>query len=111
LEGNLTSEAVDYDVQLLTKLRDFYSSCLDENNLDEIGSAPLIRFVNTVRKLYSGNSTKISSQLKLDGAEKDGLTAAVAFLHSRGARIIFFERSRTDILPYCRNRGAVRLRY
>lgn len=88
LEGSSTSDAVDYDAQLLTKLRDFYSSCLDEKNLDEIGSAPLVHLVNIVRELYNGSSTDISSQLKLDDPKKDSLTAAVAFLHSRGALII-----------------------
>jgi len=49
----------------------------------------LVHFVNIVRRLYNGSSTEISSQLKLDDPKRDGLTAAVAFLHSRGARILF----------------------
>jgi endothelin-converting enzyme len=84
LEANTTHEST-YDAALLTKLRDFHSSCLDEKKLDEVGSEPLLHFVNTVRKLYSGNSTDISSTAKSDTEKKrDGLTAAIAFLHSRG---------------------------
>lgn len=52
--------------------------------MDEIGQEPLLYFVNTVRKLYSGNSTDISSVTNLDEKKKHGLTAAIAFLHSRG---------------------------
>lgn len=88
LESNLTA-SVDSDAYLLAKLRDFYTSCLDEKRLDEIGSAPLLHFVNTVRKLYKGNSTDIFNKEKSDDEKKrNGLTAAVAFLHSRGMSLM-----------------------
>ena len=83
LESNYSMSSVDD--KILTKLRDFYSSCLDENRLDEIGTTPLLHLVNTVRKLYSGNDTDISSQsISKEEKKVQGLTAAVAFLHSRG---------------------------
>lgn len=75
-----------YDDQLLLKLRDFYSSCLNEDKLNEIGSEPLIHFVQTLRKLYSGNDTKVSFASEQD-KKIHGLTAATAFLHSRGTLI------------------------
>jgi endothelin-converting enzyme len=84
LEANMT-EGNDFDAALLTKLRNFYDSCLDEKRLDEVGSQPLLHLVNTMRKLYSGNSTDISGMAKSDDEKKSqGLTAAIAFLHSRG---------------------------
>lgn len=88
LESNSTKGSADADTELLTKLRDFYTSCLDEKRLDEIGSAPLLHFVSTVRKLYRGNSTVISGKGKSDEKKRNGLTAAVAFLHSRGLSIL-----------------------
>lgn len=85
LEANRTLESTDFDAVLLTKLRNFYTSCLNETRLDEVGSEPLVHLVSTVRKLYTGNSTGISSVAKPDDKKKrDGLTAALAFLHSRG---------------------------
>ena len=70
------------DDEILLKLRDLYASCLDERGLDEIGTEPLLHVAKTIRLLYKGNN--ISSS---DGGNNDkikGLTAAVAFLHSRG---------------------------
>jgi endothelin-converting enzyme len=84
-----TASSGTVDDQLLTKLRDFYSSCLDENRLDEIGTAPLLHLVQTVRKLYNENTTSIFSSDETDGDKVQGLTAAVAFLHSRGIPALF----------------------
>ncbi|KAJ3510592.1 hypothetical protein NLJ89_g4586 [Agrocybe chaxingu] len=50
LESNYSVGSVDD--QILTKLRDFYTSCLDERRLDDIGTTPLLHLVRTVRKLY-----------------------------------------------------------
>jgi endothelin-converting enzyme len=71
------------DDEILLKLRNFYASCLHERGLDEIGTEPLLHVAKTIRRLYKGNDTDISSS---DGnSDKvEGLTTAVAFLHSKG---------------------------
>jgi endothelin-converting enzyme len=79
-----TASISPVDEQILSKIRGFYSSCLDEDTLDKVGVTPLLRFVSTVRKLFNENSTDIASQASNPEAKTKGLTAALAFLHSRG---------------------------
>lgn len=90
-ESSTSSFTTSYDEQLLLKLRDFYSSCLNEDRLNAIGTEPLSHFVNTLRKLYTGNSTDITSNEEVpeDHKKIHGLTAALAFLHSRGVDALF----------------------
>jgi endothelin-converting enzyme len=83
-----TSSVSPTDDRILTKLRDFYGSCLNEDRLNDVGAAPLLHLVKTLKLLYSGNSTSITSNVQSDEDKIKGLTAAVAFLHSRG--ILFF---------------------
>ncbi|KAJ7632180.1 hypothetical protein FB45DRAFT_1057317 [Roridomyces roridus] len=80
-----SSFSTSYDEQLLKKLRDFYSSCMNEDGLDEIGAEPLIHFVNTIRKLFRGKGLEVTDK----EASLTGLTAALAFLHSRGIDSLF----------------------
>jgi len=75
------------DDEVLLKLRNFYASCLDEHRLDEIGTEPLLHMAKTVRRLYKGNDTDIS-RTQGNNDKVKGLTAAVAFLHSRGIFVI-----------------------
>lgn len=80
-----------YDEETLTKLRDLYSSCMDEDLLNERGDTPLRDIVRTIRDLYRSDNWK---KLKSDEAEKEenplyGLTAATSFLHSRGIGGLF----------------------
>jgi endothelin-converting enzyme len=75
------------DDEILLKLRNFYASCLDERKLDEIGTEPLLRVAKTIRRLYEGNDADISSSHGISDKVK-GLTAVVAFLHSKGAFFI-----------------------
>ena len=71
------------DDEILLKLRDFYSSCLDEHRLDVIGIEPLLHVAKTIRRLYKDYDTDISSFH--DNSDKvRGLAAAVAYLHSKG---------------------------
>ncbi|KAJ6608579.1 hypothetical protein B0H10DRAFT_2166528 [Mycena sp. CBHHK59/15] len=85
-----SSFSTSYDEQLLHKLRVFYSSCLNENRLDEIGTEPLIHFVNTLKNLFRGKGLEVASGPKRKDDEiLGGLTAAVAFLHSRGIDAFF----------------------
>ncbi|KAF7359341.1 Endothelin-converting enzyme 1 [Mycena sanguinolenta] len=72
---------------LLQKLRNFYSSCLNENRLDEIGTEPLIHFVKTLQRLFRGQGLEVKDE-KITLTVK-GLTAAMAFLHSRGVDALF----------------------
>lgn len=71
------------DQRLLVKLRNLYYSCMDESTLDQLGEGPLKDFVAQVKKLYRGESTGIADSSG-DDKEREGLTAALAFLHSRG---------------------------
>ena len=75
------------DQQLLTKLRNLYHSCMDEDTLDQLGEGPLKDFVGHVKKLYRGESTGVI-YANDDNERREGLTAALAFLHSRGLKII-----------------------
>lgn len=87
---SFASATRSYDEQILKKLRGLYSSCMDENKLDQLGEEPLFKFVQTLRDLFRGKSTEISVAEDKDEDEKKrkGLTAALAFLHSRGELFI-----------------------
>ncbi|EEB94648.1 hypothetical protein MPER_06503, partial [Moniliophthora perniciosa FA553] len=71
-----------YDKQILEKLRGLYKSCLNEEQLDDIGQEPLLDFLHTLKDLYRGEGTEVSSAK--EEKNKTGLTKALAFLHSRG---------------------------
>lgn len=99
-----------HDEEVLKKMRDMYSSCLNESLLDGIGGAPLEYFVKTIRKLFRGEGTEIGRRGKKRKSE--ALTAALAFLHSHGMMyllsitrphlVLFFPRYRFTI--FFRNR-------
>jgi endothelin-converting enzyme len=81
----------DYDAEILKKLRDHYASCLNEGYLNEVGDKPLVHVAKVIKQLYREEDTDITlSVLKNEQADWDldmkfdGLTAAVAYLHSRG---------------------------
>ncbi|EIN07764.1 Metalloprotease [Punctularia strigosozonata HHB-11173 SS5] len=82
-----------YDTLLLKKLRWLYGSCMDEDYLDEVGAAPLLKVTDTVRKLFNGSTTIVDAASAEEGGlgkEKNlNLTAAIAFLHSKGIPVIF----------------------
>ncbi|KAJ7184253.1 Metalloprotease [Mycena filopes] len=84
------------DELLLQKLRGFYSSCLNENRLDEIGAEPLIHFVRTVQKLFRQDTLEVTTGMMGEGKTK-GLTAAMAFLHSRGVDALFSFQVEGDV--------------
>nr|GAT59620.1 endothelin-converting enzyme 1 [Mycena chlorophos] len=85
--SSTSSFTTDADEQLLQKLRGFYNSCLNEDRLDEIGTEPLLRFVKTLEKLYEGESLEVTAAD--EKKSNKGLTAALAFLHSRGVPAFF----------------------
>ncbi|KAF9567593.1 zincin [Agrocybe pediades] len=88
LESTSTS-STSVDDEILTKLRNYYASCMDEDTLDEIGEKPLSHLVKTVRDLFGGNKTDVTSADTVSLTHDKGLTAAVAFLHSRGVPALF----------------------
>ena len=96
--------AYDYDGEILKKLGDQYTSCLDERNLNEIGDKPMRHIVKTIRRLYREEDTDTTLALLKNeqadwemGRKFNGLTAAVAYLHSRRAFFDIF----SSIPPNC----------
>ncbi|KAF9458665.1 hypothetical protein BDZ94DRAFT_80625 [Collybia nuda] len=91
LESKEFPSSSNYDEIILRKLRDFYSSCLNENRLDEIGALPLREFIQTLKKIYWNEADNISGSSKnLDDDKKStDLTAALAYLHSQGIDALF----------------------
>ncbi len=75
-----------YDQETLQKLRNMYTSCLREEQLDGIGSTPLEHFVRKIRKLFREEDNDITATEK--GKKSKGLTAALAFIHSRGTTLV-----------------------
>lgn len=86
LESKESPSFLDYDAAILRKLRDFYSSCLNEDRLDEIGVLPLLKFVQTLKKIYRNDLDDVngSSVDSIDDKKSTDLTAALAYLHSQG---------------------------
>lgn len=75
------------DSETLGKLQKFYRSCLDEPRLNTLGHQPLIDFVNTVKRVFNSSSTDVASavgQRVFKDNSRQGLTAALAYIHSRG---------------------------
>ena len=56
---------------------------MNEGALDNTGVAPLLHVAKVIRRLFKGNDTDITTATS-DGLNANGLTAALAFLHSRG---------------------------
>lgn len=85
------SASSSYDDQILKKLRDLYSSCMNENALDKRGIRPLVDVVQNVQRLYKGDKTTFPHSNDPDYVTKDrqGLTAALAYLHSRSIGALF----------------------
>lgn len=87
--ATLSSQIEDpNDTLVLEKLRGLYSSCMNEEIINGRGSDPLLRIVHAVRSLYNGKTTIIHgvAQDVKDEYEKKrkGLTAAIAYLQSKG---------------------------
>ncbi|KAK7449695.1 hypothetical protein VKT23_013168 [Stygiomarasmius scandens] len=85
--SSTSSFTTSYDEQILAKLRGFYSSCVNETKLDERGQEPLITLIQTLRKLFRGEKSTVSSEHKEQSGRR--LTEALAFLHSRGIDALF----------------------
>lgn len=92
------------DQRLLIKLRNLYYSCMDESTLDQLDEGPLKDFVAQVKKLYRGESTEISDS-NGDDKEREGLTATLAFLHSRGDKHLRGRAIVSTHIPYRHSRS------
>ncbi|KAF8078094.1 hypothetical protein FPV67DRAFT_33082 [Lyophyllum atratum] len=75
-----------HDNEILQKLRNFYTSCVNEDTLDDIGTAPLLQFVQTLRTIYRKDTLDLDVEDQKDSAD---LTAALAYLHSQGIDALF----------------------
>ena len=78
-----------YDEMLLKKLRGLYQSCINEDQLNELGESPLKEMAQKIRELFRGKTTVVDSLEATPEQEKERLTATVAYLHSRGASYLF----------------------
>ncbi|EKM82802.1 hypothetical protein AGABI1DRAFT_68768 [Agaricus bisporus var. burnettii JB137-S8] len=76
-----------YDQETLRKLRDMYSSCLNEETLDKDGNAPLVHIVKSIRSFFREEDTFVDATKHKKKSK--GLTAALAFIHSRGIGSLF----------------------
>lgn len=117
LEKPVESEAAayDYDAAILKKLRDQYASCLNEEHLNDIGDKPLRHIVKTIRKLFREEDTDITAKGTRGEGDSElkfnGLTAAVSYLHTRGAFAIALRESPEALIFRYRHPGVVWLRY
>ncbi|KIO34187.1 hypothetical protein M407DRAFT_17094 [Tulasnella calospora MUT 4182] len=89
-----TPETSPADAASLKKLKDLYQSCMNEATLEEIGHEPLLNMTRELRKAIRGqvwNKANDEEPLKPLGEKvgKVGLTAATAYLHSRGISGLF----------------------
>ncbi|KZT68178.1 zincin [Daedalea quercina L-15889] len=98
LQDILTSDAyvspstltASYDEQLMKKLRGLYASCMNEGKLNELGTEPLAAVTNNIRKLLYGETTVVGDKAPHILEKKiTGLTAAIAYLHTRGIGGLF----------------------
>ncbi|RDB20946.1 Endothelin-converting enzyme 1 [Hypsizygus marmoreus] len=89
-EASTSSFQATDDANILRKLRDFYSSCSNEDLLDDIGTTPLLQFVQTLKHLFRSGNSKTTPPSEDSGSEvKTDLTAALAYLHSQGIDALF----------------------
>ncbi|KZO95345.1 Metalloprotease [Calocera viscosa TUFC12733] len=82
------------DAITLSKLQTLYGSCMDEGTLQERGENPLVSMVEELKILFEGGigenhlSAKDDQRIMKELPPK-GLTAALAWLHSKGVEVLF----------------------
>ena len=78
------------DEATLKKLRGLYGSCMNETVLNELGEEPMLHFVQTLRNLYNGETLEVTAREGqrplIEESSGNGLTTALAFLHTRGKK-------------------------
>ncbi|KAI0727183.1 metalloprotease [Fomitopsis betulina] len=92
------SLTTSYDEQLMKKLRGLYASCMDEDHLNKLGTDPLDEVTNKIRKLLYRETTIVDAEaVKVQEKHITGLTAAIAYLHSRGVGGLFSAEIEGDV--------------
>ncbi|KAH9951953.1 Metalloprotease [Amylocystis lapponica] len=87
-----------YDAQLQKKLRGLYSSCMNEDLLNDLGTEPLAKVTRNVRSLFQGETTIVDDLTARKRGEKNtNLTAAISYLHSRGLKVLFEPQIEGDV--------------
>ncbi|KAJ4467451.1 hypothetical protein C8J55DRAFT_229721 [Lentinula edodes] len=86
-KSSTTSFISSSDDQILAKLRGFYSSCMNESYLDTRGHEPLMVVINNIRQMYRRKELVIKGETEENAIQ--GLTAALAYMHSRGLGALF----------------------
>lgn len=95
------------DAMTKKKLKDLYTSCMDEDRLDKHGTKPLTDVINALKALLEPlyiHSTRPREQDPLthesgkDEYSDYGLTAAIAHLHSQGTQSDFWSYYRNPNL-------------
>ncbi|KAJ3804396.1 peptidase family M13-domain-containing protein [Lentinula aff. lateritia] len=86
-KSSTTSFISSSDDQILAKLRGFYSSCMNESYLDTRGHKPLMQVINNIRQMYRRKELVIKGETEKSTFQ--GLTAALAYMHSRGLGALF----------------------
>ncbi|KAG8827602.1 hypothetical protein FRC17_007748 [Serendipita sp. 399] len=97
LEAPTPEDLDPYDLKSLEKIKSLYEECLAEDKLDKIGMKPMLDVVRVVRGLYNGSTSieptiheqEDSKQAIVSTSGSGGLTAAIAYMHSRGIGGLF----------------------
>ncbi|GAA5903499.1 CCR4-NOT core ubiquitin-protein ligase subunit MOT2 [Sporobolomyces salmoneus] len=112
LESPIDKSLSKSDQHNLENLKNFWSSCNSEDTLDKAGSKPLFTELNTVIKIWRGET--VQPEFSIQGQESDyvsqgekqkwdkktqrqRLTNALAFLHSRGIDALFSAYPEGDV--------------
>lgn len=86
-----------YDVEIVRKLRNFYKSCMNEDTLDKIGSAPLMELIGVLRKIYQNKDHDEGLSAENITPKRPDLTSALAYLHSQGIESLFSFKINGDV--------------
>ena len=82
----------------MKKLRGLYASCMNEEQLNKLGTDPLAAVTNKIRKLLYGEITVVDAEeVKVQKKNITGLTAAISYLHTRGIGGLFSAEIEGDV--------------
>lgn len=62
---------------------------MNETKLNERGQEPLMSVINNIRLMFRGKEVVIKGKEQVEVNKFQGLTAALAYMHSRGAWSLF----------------------
>lgn len=85
---------------------------MNENKLNERGQEPLMSVINNIRLMFKGKQVVIKGKEQVEANKFQGLTAALAYMHSRGVwsflcivELLNPLLSRIGLVIFFRNRG------